>query len=245
MNRIRATIFMRKTGVFYCATDINPAQCTHVIGMFTMQDANHTKFDLPPVPIWGPKRLAKDYRRYMKQNDGLSNERIFTAAVYTTWMDGLSNLSTDHVRMHEDAKFWYREHVMDSDINRRYRLMLQVDASFRRGDVTHMQAYIELGVIMRDFWTKKGAFRRADLGIAQIQLRHPIMHNLPENYHSYVPVVAEATSLDYYGDWPGQMERQIEESLVRAAQDEGPPDWVAGPEGNIVTVDDEVAIKIK
>ena len=54
---------------------------------------------------------------------------------------------------------------------------------------------------------------------------HAIMHNLPENYHSYVPVEAEATSLDYYGDWPGQMGRQIEESLVRAAQDGGPPDW--------------------
>ena len=108
-----------------------------------------------------------------------------------------------------------------------------------------MQAYIELGVIMRDFWPEKGAFRRAELSIAQIQLCHTIMHNLPENYHSYVPVAAEATSLDYYGDWPGQMERQIEKSLVRAAQDEGPPDWVAGPEGNIVTVDDEVAIKIK
>ena len=40
------------------------------------------------------------------------------------------------------------------------------------------------------------------------------------------------------------MERQIEESLVRAAQDEGPPDWVAGQEGNIATVDDEVTIKI-
>jgi hypothetical protein len=108
-----------------------------------------------------------------------------------------------------------------------------------------MQAYIELGVIMRDVWGRRCAFRRAELSIAQIQLRHTIMHNLPENYHSYVPVEAEATSLDYYGDWPGQMERQIEESLVRAAQDEGPPDWVAGPEGNIVTVDDEVAIKIK
>ena len=67
---------------------------------------------------------------------------------------------------------------------------------------------------------------------------------VPENYHSHVPVAAEATSLDYYGDWPGQMERQIEESLVRAAQDEGPPDWVAGPEGNIATVDDVVTIKI-
>ena len=40
------------------------------------------------------------------------------------------------------------------------------------------------------------------------------------------------------------MERQIEKSLVRAAQDEGPPDWVAGPEGNIATVDDVVTIKI-
>ena len=245
VNNIRLILFMRKTGMFYCECDINPASCTHVVGMFTVQDANHTKFDLPPVSIWGPKRMAKAYRRHMAQNDGLSNERIFTAAVYTIWMQGLSNLSTDQVRMHQDALFWYSEHVMDSDINRRYRLMLRVDASFRRGDVTHMQAYIELGVIMRDFWTKKGAFRRADLSIAQIQLRHTIMHNLPENYHSHVPVAAEATSLDYYGDWPGQMERQIEESLVRAAQDEGPPDWVAGPEGNIVTVDDEVAIKIK
>ena len=71
------------------------------------------------------------------------------------------------------------------------------------------------------------------------------MHNLPEYYHSYVPAAAEATSLDYYGNWSGQMERQIEKSLVRAAQDKGPPDWVAGPEGNIVTVDDEMAIKIK
>ena len=189
--------------------------------------------------------MAKNYRRYMAQNDGLSNERIFTAAVYTNWMQGLSNLSTDQVRMHQDALFWYSEHVLDSDINRRYRLMLRVDASFRRGDVTHMQAYIELGVIMRDFWSKKGAFRRTDLCIAQIQLRHTIMHNLPENYHSYVPEAAEATSLDYVGDWPRQMERQIEKSLVRAAQDEGPPDWVAGPEGNIAIYDYEVTIKIK
>ena len=79
----------------------------------------------------------------------------------------------------------------------------------------------------------------------QIKIRHTIMQNPPANYHSYVPVEAEATPLDYVGDWPGTMERQIEKSLVRAAQDEGPPDWVAGPEGNIVTVDDEVAIKIK
>ncbi len=187
--------------------------------------------------------MAKNYRRYMAQHDGLSNERILTSAVYTTWTNGLSRLSTDHVRMHEDAQFWFSRHTLDSDINWCYRLMLRVDASFRRGDVTHMQAYIELGVIMREVWGRKGAFRRAELGIAQIQLRHTIMHNLSENYHSYVPV--EATSLDYYGDWPGQMERQIEESLVRAAQDEGPPDWVAGPGGNFATVDDEVTIKIK
>ena len=228
VNRVRLSVFMRKTGVFYCAGDINPAKCTHVVGMFTTQDVNHTKFDLPPVSIWGPKRMAKANRRHMAQNDGLSNERIFTAAVYTTWMDGLSNLSTDHVRMHEDAQIWYRKHTMDSDINRRYRLMLRVDASFRRGDLTHMQAYIELGVIMPDFWCRKGAFRRADLSIAQIQLRHTIMHNLPENYHSYVPVEAEATSLDYYGDWPGQMERQIETSLVRAAQTSRLGRWAGG-----------------
>ena len=71
------------------------------------------------------------------------------------------------------------------------------------------------------------------------------MHNLPENYHSYVPVEAEATPLDYVGDWPGTMERQLEKSLVHAAQDEVRQDWVAGPEGNIATVDDEVTIKIK
>ena len=213
--------------------------------MFTVQDAKHIKYDLPPVPIWGTKRMAKNYRRYMAQHDGLSNERIFTSAVYTTWTDGLSRLSTDHVSMHEDAQFWYSQHTLDSNINLCYRLMLRVDASFLQGDVTHMQAYIELGVIMQDFWCRTGAFRRADLSIAQIQLRHTIMYNLPENYHSYVPVEAEATSLDYYGDWPGQMERQIEKSLVRAAQDEGPPDWVAGPEGNIATVDGEVTIKIK
>ena len=56
VNRVRLTVFMRKTGVFYCPSDIRPEQCTHVIGMYTVQDANHTKFDLPPVPIWGPKR---------------------------------------------------------------------------------------------------------------------------------------------------------------------------------------------
>ena len=110
---------MRKTGVFYCACDIDPAKCTHVIGMYTVQDAKHIKYDLPPVPIWGTKRMAKNYRRYMEKHDGLSNERIFTAAVYTNWMDGLSNLSTNHVSMHQDAQFWYCQHTLDSDINRR------------------------------------------------------------------------------------------------------------------------------
>ena len=40
------------------------------------------------------------------------------------------------------------------------------------------------------------------------------------------------------------MEHQIEDSIMRAAQAEGAQDWVAGPEGNIVTYDDEVTIKI-
>ena len=105
-----------------------------------------------------------------------------------------------------------------------------------------MQAYIELGVIMRDYWGERGAFKRAELPDEQIKLHHTIIHNVPENYHSYVPVEAEATPLDLVGDWPGSMERQIEESLVRAAQDKGPPDWVAGPEGNIGKYDDEVTI---
>ena len=56
-------------------------------------------------------------------------------------------------------------------------------------------------------------------------------------------VEAGATQLDYYGVWPGSMERQIEESIVRAAQDEGPPDWVAGQEENIVAYDDEATIR--
>ena len=132
MNKIRLTIFMRKTGVFYCARDMDSALFTHVIGMYTVQDAKHIKHDLPPVPIWGTKHMAKNYRRYMTQHDGLSNEHIITAAVYTTWMDRLSNLSTDHIRMHEDAQFWFRQQNLDSYINRRYRLMLRVDASFRR-----------------------------------------------------------------------------------------------------------------
>ena len=52
VNNIRLILFMRKTGMFYyCECDINPASCTHVVGMFTVQDANHTKFDLPPVSI--------------------------------------------------------------------------------------------------------------------------------------------------------------------------------------------------
>ena len=146
--------------------------------------------------------------------------------------------------MHEDAHFWYKQHIRDADINRRHRIMLKVDGSFRRGDVTHMQAYIELGAIMRDYWGGYCAFKCVEISDEQIKLRHAIMHNLPEDYHSYVLVGAEATQLDYVGDWPGSMERQIEKSRVRAAQDEGPPDWVAGPEGNIATVDDVVTIKI-
>ena len=102
--------------------------------------------------------MAKIFRRYMANQEGLSNECIFTAAVYTTWTTGLSYLSTDLVRMHEDARFWYSQHIRDADINRRYRIMLKVDASFQRGDVTHMQAYIELGVIIRDFWGGYSAF---------------------------------------------------------------------------------------
>ncbi len=46
-------------------------------------------------------------------------------------------------------------------------------------------------------------------------------------------------------DWQGSMERQIKDSIMRAAEAEGSPDWVAGLEGNIVTNDDEVTIKIK
>ena len=41
--------------------------------------------------------------------------------------------------------------------------MLKVDGNFRRGDVTHMQAYIELGNIMSDYWGQTGAFKRAEL----------------------------------------------------------------------------------
>ena len=153
----------------------------------------------------------------MANQDGLSNERIFTAAVYTshntTWTTGLSYLSTDLVRMHEVVHFWYNQHIRDADINRRYRIMLKADGSFRRGDVTHMQAYIELGAIMRDYWGGYGAFKRVEISDEQIKIRHAIMHNPPANYHSYVPVEAEATPLDYVGDWPGTMERQIEKSL--------------------------------
>ena len=130
--------------------------------------------------------------------------------------------------------------VAPPKVSPHYRIMLKVDGSFRRGDVTHMQAYIELGAIMRDYWGGYGASKSTEIKICRA-----IMHYLPANYHSYVPVEAEATQLDYIGDWPGTVERQIEKSLVRAAQDEGPPDWVAGPEGNIVAVDDKVAIKIK
>lgn len=120
----------------------------------------------------------------MANHEGLSNERLSTTAIYTTWTKGLSFLSTDLVHMHEDPNFWYDQHIRDADTNLRYLIMLRVDASFRRGDVTHMQAYIELGAIMRDFWKGQGAFRRMELSDQQIKLSHAIMHNLPENFHN-------------------------------------------------------------
>jgi hypothetical protein len=88
--------------------------------------------------------MAKTFRIYMANQEGLRNERIFTASVYKTWTTGLSHLSTDIARMHRDAFYWFDQHVRDADINRRYRIMLKAYASFWRGDVT-------LGDIMRDF----------------------------------------------------------------------------------------------
>ncbi len=62
VNKFRLTVFMRKTGVFYCACEIDSARFTHVIGIFTLQDVKHIKYDLLPVPIWGTKLMAKNYR---------------------------------------------------------------------------------------------------------------------------------------------------------------------------------------
>ena len=107
--------------------------------------------------------MGRLFRRHMANHEGLSNERLLTTAIYTTWTKGLSFLSTNLVRMHEDPHFWYDQYIRDADINRRYRIMLKVDGSFRRGDVTHMLAYIELGAITRDFWKGRGAFRRMEL----------------------------------------------------------------------------------
>ncbi len=56
---------------------------------------------------------------------------------------------------------------------------------------------------MRDIWSHHGVFQRTEISDKQILLRHAIIHNLPPNYHSYVPVALEATPLELIlvGDW--------------------------------------------
>ncbi len=58
-------------------------------------------------------------------------------------------------------------------------IMLKGGGSFLLGDVTHMQAYIELGDIMRDFWGQHGVFARAALSDEQVKLRHTMIIMIP------------------------------------------------------------------
>ena len=106
VNAYQHMVFVRKAVYYLCHCKLNPDKFTEVIGLFSVQDVYHMKLELPPVPIWATQHMAEIYQRYMENQEGLINERIFTASVYTTWTVVLSYLSTDIVRLHEDAYFW-------------------------------------------------------------------------------------------------------------------------------------------
>ena len=52
VNTYWLMVFMRKAVYYLCHCELNPDKFTKVVGLFSVQDANHTKFELPPVPIW-------------------------------------------------------------------------------------------------------------------------------------------------------------------------------------------------
>ena len=70
------------------------------------------------------------------------------------------------------------------------------------------------------------------------------MFELPPGYYKdpkYHPI--ESNGETYDEDWPSGMEEQTRRSAIMQARLQGPPDWIAGPEGDTITCE-EVTVRI-
>ena len=138
--------------------------------------------------------------------------------------------------MHQEHWYCYDNYTADSDATRMHRMYLKQARLVERGDVTLITTFIELGDLMSYYYRRAGNFRRKELSEKAIINMHEAMFDLPEGYYKE-PKHHPLESSGVYNDeaWPSGKEEPIRRSAIMQARAQGPPDWVAGQEGDTIT----------
>ena len=75
---------------------------------------------------------------------------MMSLAMYE-WVEGLQQLSTNIVRMHQDPVFWLDPHYLNLDLNRLKCVTIMIIKRVMRGDATRMETYIKIGELRSEY----------------------------------------------------------------------------------------------
>ena len=145
VNVYRKNLFLRSVGWMNDSDDDDISKCTDLLDMYTAAEAQHNKYILHPVPIWASPDEVARYKQGIAPLYQLGQGVWMKVLAKNIWLGNMEELSTDHVRMHQDPTFWYEQHIMDLDINRLHNEMIGYAQKYMRGDVSRMETYIKYG----------------------------------------------------------------------------------------------------
>ncbi len=92
--------------------------------------------------------------------------------VKSQYLTNLHDISTDIERMLLDPEFWYQQHTIDSYAHYLNSHLIVIVQKYMRGDVTRMEAYIELGALVYQHRSYKGIFALSTLTLDAIRTMH-------------------------------------------------------------------------
>jgi hypothetical protein len=98
-------MLLRSVGHFNDSDDDDISNCTDLLELYSAEDAQHYKYDLQPVPIWASPKEVMIYTQGLFQQSHIKQEVWMKMLAKKIWLEKMENLSTDHVRMHQDPQF--------------------------------------------------------------------------------------------------------------------------------------------
>jgi hypothetical protein len=134
----------------------------------------HTKYPREPIKIYATKQEIDkySYRFGLMPSTKIGESQAMMEMFKNQYLANLHDISTDIERMLLDPEFWYQQHTLNSDTHYLNRHLIVIVQQYKRGDVTRMEAYIELGALVYQHRSYKGIFALSTLILAAIRIMH-------------------------------------------------------------------------